>query len=665
MTSWRERILSQIDPALASLFVVRDPDYLFADEAILEAIREKGFEFIRFENPIALRLAYESGYRSAVDRGEEAMLVIATDLSGLGNDDVPFDILERARTLSIGLADLLPNLDPQVVCELAISSLDVLFEAYCTYCSKKLGENETIDFVLRHVFGIVPELVVVPEDLLLLLLRRHYRGQAVPEMFDERLVRLLCARDQFANWPLDRLLSDREYFFDFLQERWIIALDKAVADVEPNLICERAYELACDGPPRIPLFHKDICVYIDNLFLEGILKPISYEHADLIEEPWRSSGIVVNGKADQARRFERLIERLREQLPKPDAHHDKWLQYARLWAEAVKLLASDSGLRSSAEYQTLRSEMDIQFTAWAEDRFDLLCSLPSYPPVMVHHIPKFLARKVERNPSCKIALIVVDGMALDQWLSVRDALEESDPDLSFHEEQVLAWVPTITPVSRQAIFSGLIPRMFASSIGSTHRESALWSNFWQERGLGSALVAYQRGLGSGASPYLEKVLEHPKLRILGLVIDKVDKIMHGVQLGTAGMHNQIKQWMAEGYLLNLVHRLLKGGFRVFLTADHGNVEAIGCGRIHEGVVADTRGERVRVYSDPLLRRSANEKCTSSLVWDSKGLPDEYFPLLAPTREAFTNNGNRIVTHGGISLEEVVVPFVEVAQNNGR
>ena len=661
MSSWRASILSKLDPSLASFFVVRDPDLLLGDESILEAIRDKGFEFIRLENPIALRLAYESGYRAAVDRGEEEKLVIATEFSGLEKEDLPFDILEQARILTIGLAELLPNLDPRVVAELDHGHLDDLFTANDKYGSGQMGKDESVDFILRHVFGVAPELVVVPKDLLLLLLRRHYRGRHIPEMFDERLVQLLQASERFADWPLACLLSDREYFFTFLQERWEVALDEVVAEKDQERVCDRTYSLVCGGPQTIPFDHQDIRVYIDNLFLEGFLKPIRYSHADLIEDAWRFAGIIVDERANRAKQLEQLLESLRKQLPEDDAHYTKWLHYSRAWAEAIRLLPNEASLRASDEYKALQHDVDTRFNAWLTRRFDTLRSLPPHPPVMIHHIPRFLARELERDPGSKVALLVIDGMAMDQWLVIREALEKGNADLSFHEQAVFAWIPSITSVSRQALFSGSVPRMFPTSIGSTRREPVLWAQFWQEHGARSSSVAYQRSLGSGSGAELDTVLGHPKLQILGLVIDEVDEIMHGMKLGTAGMHTQICQWMSAEYLLNLLLRLFKQGFRVFVTADHGNVEAVGCGRIQEGIVADTRGERVRIYSDSTLRRVANEKCESAVAWDSTGLPDEYYPLLAPARAAFAIGGKRTVSHGGASLEEVVVPFIEIRE----
>ncbi|MCB6543737.1 PglZ domain-containing protein, partial [Desulfovibrio desulfuricans] len=81
--------------------------------------------------------------------------------------------------------------------------------------------------------------------------------------------------------------------------------------------------------------------------------------------------------------------------------------------------------------------------------------------------------------------------------------------------------------------------------------------------------AYQRGLGDGdAAGVLDSAIHPGKTKVVGLVVDKVDKIMHGMQLGSAGMHNQIKQWCQGGFLAALVGQLLEYGYEVWLTADH-------------------------------------------------------------------------------------------------
>lgn len=231
------------------------------------------------------------------------------------------------------------------------------------------------------------------------------------------------------------------------------------------------------------------------------------------------------------------------------------------------------------------------------------------------------------------------------------------------ESAVFAWIPTLTSVSRQSIFSGRPPLYFPASINSTSGEGNLWRKFWEDAGLSRLEIAYQRGLGDlsdgdDISDTLNAVLPLPKTKIVGLVVDKVDKIMHGMQLGAAGMHNQIKQWCQGGFLSALIGRLLDRGYDVWLTSDHGNIECRGRGRPSEGVIAETRGERVRVYPTPELRNQTATAFAFAHKWQPVGLPPDYFPLVAGGGDAFITPGETIVGHGGIAIEEVIVPLVK-------
>ena len=96
---------------------------------------------------------------------------------------------------------------------------------------------------------------------------------------------------------------------------------------------------------------------------------------------------------------------------------------------------------------------------------------------------------------------------------------------------------------------------------------------------------------------------------------------------------------------------------MWLTSDHGNIECQGKGRPSEGVIAETRGERVRVYPTTELRDSVVKTLSFGIKWNPIGLPPNYFPLVAEGSDAFVKEGENIVAHGGISMEEVIVPLV--------
>jgi hypothetical protein len=112
-----------------------------------------------------------------------------------------------------------------------------------------------------------------------------------------------------------------------------------------------------------------------------------------------------------------------------------------------------------------------------------------------------------------MALVVLDGLACDQWVVLREVLLQQRPQLHYQEAAVFAWIPTITSVSRQAAFAGKPPIYYSGSIHRTDKEAALWTQFWSNHGLSQIEVAYARGLSRDADLLtVEASLTHPKVR---------------------------------------------------------------------------------------------------------------------------------------------------------
>ena len=663
MTDWRDRILKEFTPRIAHLTLVTDPDGLLLEETLLEAIRERGYEILLFDDSVAVRFAYESRFRSRWDRGETADLVVVVRTENHQLATLPYDLLRAGRQLSFGLDELFPGLSYPVVASLDRSHLATLHRVWMRHGAERLGDDSTKDFVLLHVFDIAPALVGQPVDLLRVLLRKHYRGQRLPRTLDDRLIHRLRRSGAFASWPLEAIVPDRDAFFSFLQERWPLFLDRLAGNAGdgPRDAAE-SFSPNLEGPADLPFDHDDVRVYIDNLFVEGMLSPVSHVAGATLRGAWAAVGIHFDSEADKSRRLEGLMKAVAASMPGSDAQHHEWASFAYRWAELDVLrleTAAQTRSETGARNAELQIEVDRSFLAWAERRYAGLHNQPPDPPVMVHHVPRYLARRIEHGSEGKVALIVADGLALDQWIVLRDVLADQRPFLRFREGAVFAWVPTITSVSRQAIFAGKPPFYFPSSIHTTDREASLWSQFWVDQGVTEQAVGYAKGLGDSPLDGVSEILSRTEIRALGLVVDKVDKIMHGMELGTAGMHNQVRQWAGEGFMAGLLDLLLDDEFAVFLTSDHGNIEAKGGGRPSEGVVADVRGERSRIYPDAVLRSRVHEQFPDAVAWPAIGLPDDCLALLAPARSAFVREGERIVGHGGASLEEVVVPWIRI------
>ncbi|HBP1058024.1 BREX-3 system phosphatase PglZ [Pseudomonas aeruginosa] len=658
MSSWRDAILNDFVPNVSKLTLVADPDCLLTEEKLALELRGRGFDLIEFSDPVEFRYAYESKYRSIWDRGEHTDLVVVLRLQDAELESLPYDLLQAGRKLSFNLGDLFPNLSYPVIEKLDRSLLDSLFEAQRKSLPDRMGDNATKDFILRHVFGIAAELIGGEVELLRALLRLHYGKLQIPLMLAERLIQVLKGHDGFKAWPLSEIVPDDEAFFAFLQERWPLFLSRLgsahqVREDSPE------YGLKYPGPDRLPFDHQDIKVYIDNLFLEGKLTPVEAKGIEVDAGSWVRSGIATSGVDDDELRISRLFGLVEKELPTAEARYSDWTAFALKWAELSSLVHCGN----STEYQTRLREigdaLNATFAVWLVDHYSSLINLPPTNPAMLHHVPRRLARDIEDSGSSRAALIVVDGLALDQWVTIRQFLQKQDANLVMRESATFAWIPTLTSVSRQSIFSGKPPLYFPSSINSTNSEEKLWKQFWEGHGLSRLDVAYQRGLGDGdAAGVLDSAIHPGKTKVVGLVVDKVDKIMHGMQLGSAGMHNQIKQWCQGGFLAALVGQLLEYGYEVWLTADHGNIQCEGKGRPSEGVIAETRGERVRVYPTPELRAQVAGAFPFAYEWQPVGLPADYFPLVAGGRDAFVNPGDAIVGHGGVAIEEVIVPLVK-------
>jgi len=526
-----------------------------------------------------------------------------------------------------------------------------------------LTEPGVVERLGESGFEIAPELIKQPADLLRVLLRRHYRSRIIPPSLDERFVELLRQDPVWQSWPLDRIVPDRDAFLAFLSERWPHFLIAKGLDVVPG---REPAAPSILGPGVLPFDHDDVRVYMDNLFADGILEPTPAVRP-IADDRWFGVGIADSPASSLESRFRHLLEELGTTIPKADeATHEQWQEFSLRWGTWVRLRWQTEPNRdatSEAEAEALALAVQAAFSTWLLRRFAPMSSLPYLPrPVLGHHVPHYLAHHLGQPGTERIALLVIDGMAIDQWHILRDSLD----GLRVEEHAIFSWIPTLTQIGRQAIFSGRIPLEFAASIDGTHREQKHWSSFWQDRGLGERVVRYLKPQGHKESfqSLADGILgaaDDNMVRVIGAVIGMIDQSMHQVGLGTPGLHGLVEVWSRTKQLAGLVDALLQQGFAVFVTADHGNVFGRGFGKPDVGLTAEQRGERAHIFRNQDFRSNTMPHFPSAIAWPQIGLPQDYFPLIAPYGSCFMPIVTESVSHGGIALEEVMVPFVRVAQ----
>jgi hypothetical protein len=587
--TWRDPIFAQFTSDIASvarLTVVADPDELLTEQGVIDGIRQRGFEIVLYEDHVAFRYTYERRFRELWDNGRDTNLVVVLPATRSDVGGLPFDLLKQAkrdhRLLSFSLAELFPSLAPHVLSELDRTDLDAVAAAQQLFKPEPLGENATRDFLLRHVFRLDPAQIHDDAELLRALLRRHYSARIIPKSLDGRLIHLLRAVDRWREWPLDQIVPNRAVFLKFLQERWPIFVRQNLASPGNGLAEESPYDLQFQGPAHLPFDHDDVRVYIDNLFTDGLLAPTTDISRTLVAGSWVVVGVAGSEGPEQVSRFRKLLQLLQSERPSSSSDHQVWIQVAMRWAELVALrwlLLDGLSLEDKDSFDSAHQLVEQRFHEWMLVHYGSLYSLSYLPrPVMQHQIPRYLAHLLAANGAGrKLAVVVVDGLAMDQWAVVRQDL----PTRRWITEEfgVFAWVPTLTSVSRQSIFAGEPPFFFGRSLDTTRKEEQHWTRFWEDRNVrkGDAVYVCQGSLedDDAFNTRVIQKIDQPRCRVAGVVVGTIDQMLHGIVNGSDGMHAAVRHWAKRGSLWRLLDALVTRGFEVTLTADHGNIEGAG------------------------------------------------------------------------------------------
>ena len=676
MSQWHQRILGSFTADLSRLWVACDPDGVLLDEKLLSELRARGFEVMSYDDPFGFRAEYEERYRAAWDVDEPAPFpALIVHLRHDNANDLPWDIVHYARpAVRLNLAELFPKLAYGAVRQVELERLEILFDAHQTELQSARGESESKDFILEHVYQLTPRSIRTPVDFWREVLRLHFAGHALPEPFAEHVAVILSGRSLLVGHPVVEWLSSRSALLRVVQDAWYGYLEKL--KLEGRRVSEP------DPPPfgagetsaaiEIPFDHTDVRAIIDSMFLDGSLHPLAVSDVPTAMPGWIKAGIVEDVWSQFAL-AEKGIEALAAAVPEADAPHKLWGDFAKRYGEMLsrvhELSGKDAGERMIAirdRIKAIQVLTDERLQAWiaAGHYADLILQPAIKGPVMVHHVPRFLRQRRSAGEA-KVALLVFDGLAFDQWVRIREHLIANQQPLTFDESTAFAWLPTVTSVSRQALFSGLRPREFDDSIDHTNKEETLWKAYWQnEAGIAPNDVMYRRALHQVEQlDAIETEIASRRPKALGLVIDEVDERLHR-ERSKEDVALWIGRWLDTGFVERLFAFLLGEGFSIYVTADHGNVDAVGIGRPNQGVIAETRGERVRVYRSEPLRAESAAAYPGTLALDIAGLPVNFKPLFAGRRSAFVPVGDQVVVHGGVSVEELIVPFVRVSNVNG-
>ena len=284
----------------------------------------------------------------------------------------------------------------------------------------------------------------------------------------------------------------------------------------------------------------------------------------------------------------------------------------------------------------------------------------------------------------KTCLAVIDALRYDQFMSIMDLL---DPYFDIKIDHQFSLLPTATPFCRNAIFSGLFPDEFVKKFPQqltdmeTHaktlnqHEEAMLRNALDSNGLRSSTLHYEKiNTSEQGKKFLSHFSDIKNTSVLGLVANFVDMLAHKraesdvlkeMVPDESGYRSAVRTWFEHSWLFLLLRELSHSGFTVIVTSDHGST------RVSKGVLVgadkDTsKGVRYKIGRNlnanekhaMIIRRPAEYRLPD-LVHQTTYLigKEDVFFLYPNQQHKYENRLKGSFQHGGISLEEMMVPVL--------
>jgi hypothetical protein len=625
------------------LVLVHDPDGILDDEALLASLTRQGYAVIRESDPVALRYEVQ---RARAQAGQRTMIITKHELERL-----PYDLWQQGQHITLALHELFPRLDSYHVGLLRGPARRRLAEAYqARPPARYLSPVETQDYLLREVFDAAPERLDRPASLLLWLDAFHKAGQPMGFGLIQRLLAHLQGNPAYAGWPLSGMLLSGENYREFVRDAWQREVGHFLGE-------ERI------GYQALP-FSDDEALQdaLPRLVRTGTVEPVAVDRSVRLPA-WAAPAVAVDAAAVRRRQLDEAMEAVADDLRPEELRWEQWQAVARRWAQvSLWRYDTDFGVTPAQREQlaSLEAALDGRFAAWLQANYALLAGMALPRPHHLYHTlgyTEYINQRIHR-----VALIVLDGLSLADWTLIRPAWQMRHHEWEISEHLVLAQVPSVTSVSRQALVSGLRPARLADTLLTTQHEGRRWREFWQARyDVAPDRLLYGALDDRSATPLLADILSQRTMAAC-LVSTAIDNMLHGATQGAADAQASLRLWLADGShrLEALIDLLLDERIMVVLASDHGHVEAVGMGRPQEGVLVESRSQRARLYTNADFARTVQAQYPETILWsDNALLPSGWHALMPTGRRSFAPQGTRVVSHGGLTIDEMVVPLLHI------
>ena len=343
--------------------------------------------------------------------------------------------------------------------------------------------------------------------------------------------------------------------------------------------------------------------------------------------------------------------------------------------------SQDSGLKEILKMQ--KSEANTVFGKFVMNNYrDWLTGNSEEKPVLSHlAIREKVLPLLKSNE--KFFLIIIDNLRFDQWKILQPVIENYYRVES--EEIIYSILPTATQYARNAFFSGLMPSEIQKRFpqywigegdeGTRNQyESQLFEEQLKRLGVNIPFHYHKILNLTAGKKLLENINNFTGKQLNVLVYNFVDMLSHArtdmevikeLADDEAAYRSLTLSWFEHSPLLEIIRFLHDKKINIIITTDHGAIKVSNPTKVIGDKNTNTN---LRYKTGKLLQYKPDEvfevKNPQDIFLPRTNISSSYIFAKEDSFFAYPNNYNYYVNyykntfqHGGLSLEEMLIPFV--------